>query len=134
LPKLEKFEMIEKGLKYTETHEWARVEDDIVTVGLSDVAFELLGDIVYVELPELGQSVTKSEPFGVIESVKAASDMYAPVSGEIVETNKEVEENFDVFKTQAYSDGWMIKIKMSDPAELDTLLDADKYKEIAEKE
>ena len=126
--------MIEKGLKYTETHEWARVEDDIVTVGLSDVAFELLGDIVYVELPELGQSVTKSEPFGVIESVKAASDMYAPVSGEIVETNKEVEENFDVFKTQAYSDGWMIKIKMSDPAELDTLLDADKYKEIAEKE
>ena len=134
MPKLEKFEMIEKGLKYTETHEWARVEDDIVTVGLSDVAFELLGDIVYVELPELGQSVTKSEPFGVIESVKAASDMYAPVSGEIVETNKEVEENFDVFKTQAYSDGWMIKIKMSDPAELDTLLDADKYKEIAEKE
>jgi glycine cleavage system H protein len=126
--------MIEKDLKYMETHEWAKVEGDIATVGLSDVAFELLGDIVYVELPELGQSVTKGEPFGVIESVKAASDMYSPVSGEVVETNKEVEENFDIFKTQAYSGGWMIKIKMSDPAELDTLLDASKYKELAEKE
>jgi glycine cleavage system H protein len=134
LPKLEKFEMIEKDLKYAETHEWARVDGDVATVGLSDVAFELLGDIVYVELPGTGQSVTKGQPFGVIESVKAASDMYAPISGEVVETNKEVEENFDIFKTQAYSDGWMIKIKMSDPTEIDTLLDADKYKEIAEKE
>ncbi len=126
--------MIEKDLKYAETHEWARVQGDIATVGLSDVAFELLGDIVYVELPEPGQAVTKGEPFGVIESVKAASDMYAPVSGEVTEANKEVEDNFDIFKTQAYSDGWMIKIKMSDQAELDALLNADKYKEIAEKE
>ena len=126
--------MIEKDLKYAETHEWARVQGDIATVGLSDVAFELLGDIVYVELPEPGQTVTKGEPFGVIESVKAASDMYAPVSGEVTEANKEVEDNFDIFKTQAYSDGWMIKIKMSDQAELDALLNADKYKEIAEKE
>ena len=126
--------MIEKDLKYAETHEWAKVQGDIATVGLSDVAFELLGDIVYVELPEPGQAVTKGEPFGVIESVKAASDMYAPVSGEVTEANKEVEDNFDIFKTQAYSDGWMIKIKMSDQAELDALLNADKYKEIAEKE
>ena len=126
--------MIEKDLKYAETHEWARVQGDIATVGLSDVAFELLGDIVYVELPEPGQAVTKGEPFGVIESVKAASDMYAPVSGEVTEANKEVEDNFDIFKTQAYSDGWMIKIKMSDQAELDALLNADKHKETAEKE
>ncbi len=127
--------MIDKDLKYTETHEWVRAENDaIVTVGLTDVAFEMLGDIVYVELPEPGQSVTTGEPFGVIESVKAASDLNAPVSGEVVQVNKEVEENFDVFKTQAYSGGWMIKIKMSDPGELDALLDADKYKEIAENE
>jgi glycine cleavage system H protein len=126
--------MIEKDLKYTETHEWAKAEGEIVTVGLSDVAFELLGDIVYVELPEAGQAVIKGKPFGVIESVKAASDMNSPVSGEVVEANKEVEENFDIFKTQAYSGGWMVKIKMSDPNELDALLDADKYKEIAEKE
>ena len=127
--------MIEKDLKYAETHEWVKAEGDgVVTVGLTDVAFELLGDIVYVELPEAGQNVTKGEPFGVIESVKAASDMYSPVSGVVVEANKEVEENFDIFKTQAYSGGWMIKIKMSDSAELDILLDADKYKEIAEKE
>lgn len=126
--------MIEAGLKYSETHEWAKVEDTVATVGLSEVALELLGDIVYVELPEAGQAVTKGEPFGVIESVKAASDMYAPVSGEVVEANKVVEEDFDLLKAQAYSGGWMIKIKMSDPAELDTLLDADKYKEIAEAE
>lgn len=127
--------MIEQGLKYCETHEWVKAQDDgVVTVGLSDVALKLLGDIVYVELPEVGQSVTKGEPFGVIESVKAASDMYAPVSGEVTETNKVIEEDFDLLKTQAYSGGWMIKIKMSDSAELDTLLDADKYKEIAEKE
>ena len=126
--------MIEKDLRYTETHEWTRTEDGVATVGLTDVAFELLGDIVYVELPEIGQSVTKGEPFGVIESVKAASDMYAPVSGEVIEANKEVEENFDLFKTQACSGGWMIKIKMSDSAELDALLDADKYKEISENE
>jgi glycine cleavage system H protein len=126
--------MIEQGLKYSETHEWTKVEDTVATVGLSEVALELLGDIVYVELPEAGQAVTKGEPFGVIESVKAASDMYAPVSGEVVEANKVIEEDFDLLKAQAYSGGWMIKIKMSDPAELDTLLDADKYKEIAEQE
>ena len=124
--------MIEQGLKYTESHEWVKAEDDIATIGLSDVALELLGDIVYVELPEPGQAVTKGEPFGVIESVKAASDMYAPITGEVVEANKVIEEDFDLLKAEAYTGGWMIKIKMSDPAELDTLLDADKYKDIAD--
>jgi glycine cleavage system H protein len=126
--------MIEQGLKYSESHEWVKAEGDVATVGLSDVALELLGDIVYVELPEPGQAVIKGEPFGVIESVKAASDMYAPVSGEVIEANKTIEEDFDLLKAEAYTGGWMIKIKMSDPAELDTLLDADKYKDIAEQD
>ena len=126
--------MIEQGLKYTESHEWIKAEGDVATVGLSDVALELLGDIVYVELPEVGQAVTKGEPFGVIESVKAASDMYAPVSGKVAEVNKVVEEDFELLKAEAYTGGWMIKIKMSDAAQLDALLDADKYKEIAEQE
>ena len=126
--------MIDKNAKYAESHEWAKLQDGIVTVGLSDPAYEQLGDIVFLELPEAGITATKGESFGVIESVKAASDMYAPVSGEIIEVNKDAENDVDNLSADAYGASWFIKIKISDSAEYDAMLDADKYAEIADTE
>ena len=123
--------MIDKSLKYLATHEWAKLEDGVVIVGLSDIAYKELGDIVFLELPEEGKAVKKEESFGVIESVKAAADMYAPVSGEIVEVNKEMEDAVDDLASDAYGN-WLIKIKPADTAEYESLLDADKYEEMAE--
>ena len=126
--------MIDKSARYTESHEWAKLEDGVVTVGLSDPAYEQLGDIVFLELPEVGAAVTKGDSFGVIESVKAASDVYAPVSGEIVEVNKGAEDDVDNLAADAYGASWFIKIKVADSAEYDSLLNADKYAEIADTE
>lgn len=119
--------MIDKDLRYAETHEWARLEEGVVTVGLSAYALEQLGDVVYLELPAVGDNVVKGEPFGVIESVKAASDMYSPVSGTVIAANDEIAQSPDVLQADAYGGGWMLKIEVDATREYDSLLDADAY-------
>ena len=114
-------------LKYAASHEWARLEGDIVTVGISDHAQDALGDLVYVELPSVGDSVQAGDEAGVVESVKAASDIYAPVSGEIVEINEALADTPEVVNSAPYTDGWLYRIRISDASELDKLLSADEY-------
>lgn len=121
-------------LKYTEEHEWVLIEDDIATVGITDFAQDALGDVVFVELPEEGASAEAGKSFGVVESVKAVSDIYAPITGEIVEVNEELPDTPEMVNSSPYEDGWMIKIKIADPAELDDLLDAEAYREFVEEE
>jgi len=116
-------------LKFLTTHEWVLVENKIATIGISDHAQELLGDLVYVELPEVGTSIAAGDSVGVVESVKAASDTYAPVSGEVVEINEELEGAPDRINTDPYGDGWMYKVALEDPEEVEDLLDADAYAE-----
>lgn len=117
------------NLRYSTEDEWARTENGRVTIGVTDYAQSQLGDIVFVELPEVGRSVEKGEPFGVIESVKAVSDLYAPISGEIVEVNTDLAERPEVVNEDCYGDGWMIVIEPEEDAEVETLLDADAYRE-----
>ena len=122
-------------LKYLSTHEWVLIEDNIATVGVSDHAQELLGDLVYVELPDEGSSVSAGDSVGVIESVKAASDTYAPVTGEVVEVNGELEDSPERINSDPYGDGWMYKIQMEDAEEVSDLLDSEAYAEsIADEE
>ncbi len=123
-----------EDLKYTEEHEWVLVEDDIATIGITDFAQDSLGDVVFVELPEVGSMLEDGKAFGVVESVKAVSDIYAPLSGEVVEVNDELPDSPELINTSPYEDGWMIKIRISDPAQVDDLLDADDYQELVEKE
>lgn len=118
---------IPQNLRYSREDEWVRSEGDRVTVGVSDYAQQQLGDVVFVELPEVGKAVEKGEPFGVIESVKAVADLYAPVSGEIVEVNSELAQRPETVNEDCYGDGWMVVIEVSDPAELEPLLDAGAY-------
>ena len=121
-------------LKYTEDHEWILVEDDVVTVGITDFAQEQLGDVVFVELPEEGDSLEAGKTFGVVESVKAVSDVYAPLSGEVVEVNEELPDEPEKLNNSPYEDGWMIKLKMADSADLGELMDAAAYQEFVEKD
>ncbi|MDF2447327.1 MAG: glycine cleavage system protein [Moraxellaceae bacterium] len=114
-------------LKYAPTHEWVRVEGDVATVGITDHAQEALGDLVYIELPEVGDTVAAHDEAGVVESVKAASDIYAPVSGEIIAVNDALADSPETVNSDPYHDGWMYKIRMSDVVELDDLLSADDY-------
>lgn len=114
-------------LKYSASHEWARLEGDIVTVGISDHAQDALGDLVYVELPSVGDMVQAGDEAGVVESVKAASDIYAPVSGEIVEINEALADSPETVNSAPYTDGWLYRIRVSDVSELDKLLSADEY-------
>lgn len=114
-------------LKYAASHEWARLDGDIVTVGISDHAQDALGDLVYVELPSVGDSVQAGDEAGVVESVKAASDIYAPVSGEIVEINEALADAPEIVNSAPYTDGWLYRIRISDASELDKLLSADEY-------
>jgi len=116
-------------LKFLSTHEWVEVNGDVATVGVSDHAQELLGDLVFVELPEVGSSVSAGDSIAVIESVKAASDTYAPVSGEVIEINDELEDSPERINDDPYGDGWMYRIKMEDPDEVGDLLDPDAYTE-----
>lgn len=118
---------ISKELKYAETHEWVKLEGDIATVGISDHAQGELGDIVFVELPEVGDDVNQSESCGTIEAVKTVSDLNAPVSGEVVEVNNALEDEPTLVNTDCYEAGWIMKIKVSDVAELDSLMDAEAY-------
>lgn len=113
--------------KYTEEHEWIQVAEDVVTVGITDFAQDALGDIVFVELPEVGYKAEAGKTFGVVESVKAVSDIYSPVSGEVIEVNEELPDTPELVNSSPYEDAWMLKIKLSDTAELDGLLDADAY-------
>ena len=119
---------IPSELKYATSHEWVRSEGDgIVTVGITEHAQELLGDMVFVELPEVGDSVSTGDDVAVAESVKAASDIYAPVTGEVVEVNEDLEDSPELVNSDAFGDGWMFKIKLEDEAELESLLDAEGY-------
>jgi glycine cleavage system H protein len=124
-----------EDLKYAKTHEWARLEGDgTVTVGISDHAQELLGDLVFVELPETGTSVTAGKECAVVESVKAASDVYAPVSGEIVDTNAELADSPEIVNSDPYGKGWLFRVKPTGTGELDALLDAKAYEQAAAEE
>tara|TARA_R110002050_G_scaffold265060_1_gene406055 strand:+ start:4649 stop:5038 length:390 start_codon:yes stop_codon:yes gene_type:complete len=119
---------IPSELKYATTHEWVREEGDgIVTVGITEHAQDLLGDMVFVELPDVGDQVSTGDDICVAESVKAASDIYAPVSGEVVEVNEELEDSPELVNSDAYGSGWLFKIKVGDASELDSLLDAAGY-------
>jgi glycine cleavage system H protein len=119
---------IEKNYKYSKTHEWVKVEGDEAYVGISDYAQQQLGDIVFVEVETEGEELDKEEAFGTIEAVKTVSDIYMPVSGEVLEFNEKLEDNPDLINKDHYGQGWIIKIKISDKAELDDLMDADTYK------
>jgi len=121
-------------LKYTEEHEWVLVEEDVVTVGITDFAQDQLGDVVFVELPEVGDRLETGKPFGVVESVKAVSDVYAPISGEVIEINEDLPDEPELLNTSAYEDGWMVKIRLTDPAELDDLMDSAEYQEFIEQD
>jgi len=117
-------------LKYTKDHEWVKIDGDTVTVGITDFAQGELGDIVYVEVESLEETLEADAVFGTVEAVKTVSDLFLPVAGEIIEFNESLEEEPEKVNDDPYGDGWMIKIKVSDPADLETLLSADDYKAI----
>ena len=122
-------------LKYAATHEWARLEEDgTVTVGISDHAQSALGDVVYIEAPEIGLTVSAQEEAGVVESVKAASDIYAPVSGTICAVNDDLTDTPETVNQDPYGDGWFFKLTPTDPSDLDDLLDAEAYAEVCAEE
>ena len=121
--------------RYTKDHEWVRQEGDIAVIGITDYAQSQLGDVVYVELPEIGRTVERGKEAAVVESAKAASEVYAPVSGEIVEVNDELLGNPAQVNADAMGEGWFLKIRLADPRELDTLMDEASYREfVAEQE
>ncbi len=125
---------IPSDLKYTNEHEWVRVSDDTVTVGITEFAQRQLGDVVYVELPKVGARLEAEEPFGSIESVKAVSEAFAPVSGSVVEVNESLSEEPEQLNDDPYGDGWLVKIKLSDSKQLSGLMDAAAYEKFTTEE
>jgi len=121
---------IPSNLKYTKDHEWVLIEGDVATVGITDFAQKELGDIVYVEVETLDQTLAKDEVFGTVEAVKTVSDLFLPLSGEIFEFNDDLEVNPENVNSDPYGKGWMIKVKIANPAEVDDLLDSDGYKQL----
>ncbi len=121
-----------EGLLYSESHEWVKVEGDIAVIGVSDFAQAEMGDITYVDLPEVDDEFEAGEEFGALESVKAASDLYCPVSGKVIEVNSEIDDAPELINEDAYAN-WIIKVELSDPSELEALLDAEGYKKLIEK-
>lgn len=119
------------NLRYADSHEWVLLEGDIATVGITDYAQHALGSIVYVDMPEVGDEVTAGEEFGAVESVKAASDLISPISGEVVEINEALEDSPELVNTDAF-ENWIMKVKVSNPAEVEALLDAAAYAKICE--
>ncbi|HWV36384.1 MAG TPA: glycine cleavage system protein GcvH [Thermomicrobiales bacterium] len=117
--------------KYTKTHEWVQVDGDVVTVGVTDRAQEELGDITYLELPETGDALTAGEAFGVVESVKAASDIYSPVDGEVVDRNSDLVDAPEMINQSPFDKAWLIKVKIADPSQIDALLSPAEYDEFA---
>jgi glycine cleavage system H protein len=121
---------IPSNLKYTKDHEWVSIEGDIATVGITDFAQSELGDIVYVEVETLDQTLEKDEVFGTVEAVKTVSDLFLPLAGEIIEFNENLETKPESVNTDPYGDGWMVKVKISDLSQIEDLLDANAYKEL----
>lgn len=119
--------MYPKELKYDREHEWVSVDGDVATIGISHFAQDQLGEVVYVDLPSAGGSVAAGESFGEVESVKSVSELFSPVSGEILEVNSALDDAPETVNADPYGDGWMIKVKLADPAEVDALMDADGY-------
>lgn len=128
------FANVVEGLKYQSSHEWAKETGDTVTVGVSDFAQAQLGDIVYVELPEVGSEVKQNEQFGVVESVKAASDVFSPISGEVTEVNSQLVDDPSTVNQDPFEAGWFMKVKPSSTSELDSLMDSTAYKKKCEEE
>ena len=114
-------------LRYSKEHEWVRAEGDDATIGITSFAADELGDIVFIELPDVGATLQQFGTFGVVESVKAVSDLYAPISGEVTEVNETLRESPELLNSDAFGEGWIAKIRLSDPAELDGLMDAEAY-------
>lgn len=121
-------------LKYTTSHEWVRIDGEIATVGITDFAVEHLSDLTFLSLPEVGETLTAGESFGEIESVKAVADLNAPVSGEATEVNTDLPEDLEALKTSPFERGWMVKIRLSDPSEVESLLSLEAYEEQVRKE
>lgn len=121
-------------LKYSKEHEWIRVEDTVAVLGITDYAQQELGDIVNVELPDEGDPVNKGEAFGAVESVKASSEVFSPISGKVVELNEPLFDTPELLNEDPYDEGWMIKVEFSNPSELDDLMDAEAYKSYVEEE
>jgi len=126
MPELDKLNFPDT-VKYSKEHTWARIEGDTVVVGISDYAQDQLGEIVFIELPEIGASYGGDEEFGVVESVKTASDLYMPVGGEVVAVNESLEDAPEIINSDPFGEGWIVKIKAADSAEIDALLDAQAY-------
>ena len=125
---------LDTGVRYQETHEWARKEGDEIVVGITDYAQSTLSDIVYVELPEVGDTFDKGDQFGVVESVKAAADVYLPMSGKVVAVNTALEDAPEVVNEDAFGEGWMLRISPTNAAQWDELLDATAYQKVVEEE
>ncbi|XP_074573310.1 glycine cleavage system H protein 2, mitochondrial-like [Curcuma longa] len=128
------FSTVIKDLKYADTHEWAKVDGSSVTIGITDHAQDHLGDVVYVELPEVGTNAKQGKNFGSVESVKATSDVNSPVSGEIIEVNSELNGSPGLINGSPFEKGWIIKVKMSDAGELNSLMDSEQYSKFCEEE
>ena len=123
-----------KGLRYSKEHEWVKVEGDKVRIGISDFAQEELGDIVFVELPEVGDTITADEPFGSVESVKTVSELYAPISGTVVEVNGDLDDNPEYVNESPYEKAWMVVIEPDDASEVENLMTAEQYEEMVNEE
>lgn len=123
---------IPEQLRFTADHEWVQIDGDVVTVGITWFAQSELGDVVYVDLPKTGAACVKDQPFGEVESTKSVSDLFAPVSGEVTEVNPDLDADPGTVNTDPYGAGWMIKIRVTDPAQLDELLDADHYRQLVD--
>lgn len=123
---------IEKGLQYTKEHEWILIEDNIATIGITDFAQESLGDITFVQLPKEGEKISKNDPFGVVESVKTVSDLYAPVSGRVVEVNQPLLEAPELINEDPYHEGWMLKVEMASEADTEELMSSEEYQSYIE--
>lgn len=119
-------------LKYHKEHTWVKTEDDIATIGITDHAQNALGEILFVDLPEVGETITQGETFGTVESAKVASDLYAPISGEIIEVNEELDDDPELVNNSPYEDGWMIKVKIKNPDEQNNLLSSSDYEKSLE--
>jgi len=122
------------GLKYSREHEWVKVEGDIALIGITDFAQDELGDVVYVELPDVGTELEANNTFGVVESVKAVSDLYSPITGTVTEVNERLNDEPELVNSEPYDEAWMLRIEMSDASEVDGLLGADEYKSFVEEE
>ncbi|MBI2083879.1 MAG: glycine cleavage system protein GcvH [Deltaproteobacteria bacterium] len=123
-----------EDLKYTKEHEWIRVKDSVVTIGITDYAQEQLGEVVFIELPDEGEEIVKDDSFGVVESVKSVSDIYAPISGRVIEVNDPLLDNPETLNEEPYGEGWLIKVEIASPAEIDELMTAEHYQAFVKEE